>query len=393
MSSSFVFQGERGIGKTALAKLVKHIASTKDPKLYNLNFLTTYYSVEVGQDFKNVIQAALNSLTDQLPNPIIKRLGERLGAIFKDGKFSFGAFGVNLEVEKKGKPQGEIFLKDQIISILKNIIKGVEASEEKYDGMLIIIDEAQNISDISGVAQILRGIITTLNVEELGRISFLVIGYEEAIEKFFEGDPSAKRNFDTTTLTVMPLSEASEILKKGFDQIKVRYKPEEVEKFIIPTHGYPHSIQVLGHHLIENDTDNFIGEDDWNKAKWDAAIELQTKDFSHFYKFNKKPTIRERVLNYLAIASSEVTKTELDKKFKGKNIYQENCLGHLKKVGAIKEDKKTGVISLHSPLFRTAIFLNILANDLNKTDPILAEEFDKIYKNNEEQKEKPLDAP
>src|SRR5580704_8393320 len=66
MPASFFIHGERGIGKTALAKLIKSIATLNDPKLYNLNLLTSYYSVENGQDLSSVIQASVNSLTDQM---------------------------------------------------------------------------------------------------------------------------------------------------------------------------------------------------------------------------------------------------------------------------------------------------------------------------------------
>ena len=42
MPSSFVISGERGIGKTALAKLIMFIAQEKDEKIENLNSCPTY---------------------------------------------------------------------------------------------------------------------------------------------------------------------------------------------------------------------------------------------------------------------------------------------------------------------------------------------------------------
>ena len=68
MSSSFIISGERGIGKTALAKLIMFISQSKDKKFENLNFLTTYYTIEKEQSFRSAFQASLNLLTDQLPN-------------------------------------------------------------------------------------------------------------------------------------------------------------------------------------------------------------------------------------------------------------------------------------------------------------------------------------
>ena len=68
------------------------LARRQDPKLENLNFLTTYYAVEKEQSFQSVLQSSLNLLTDQLPKPSIDRLNTRLGDFFKDGKFNIGAF-------------------------------------------------------------------------------------------------------------------------------------------------------------------------------------------------------------------------------------------------------------------------------------------------------------
>ena len=49
MPASFFLFGERGIGKTALAKLIMHIAENPNPDLGELKFLTSYYSVDRGR--------------------------------------------------------------------------------------------------------------------------------------------------------------------------------------------------------------------------------------------------------------------------------------------------------------------------------------------------------
>src|SRR5690348_9031973 len=85
MPASFYIYGERGIGKTALAKLIKSISTTKDSKLYDLDLLTSYYSVESGQDLGSVLQASVNSLTDQMDKTLVEEIGGKLGELFKNG--------------------------------------------------------------------------------------------------------------------------------------------------------------------------------------------------------------------------------------------------------------------------------------------------------------------
>ncbi len=364
MSSSFFLHGERGIGKTALAKLIISIAESGNKNLKDLNFLTSYYSVEKGQHFTSVLQASLNRLTDRLPSSSIKRLSERLGDIFKNGKFSFGAFGLNVSV---GQSQMELplegdtkqFFKDQSISALTNILSGlkeIKDEENKYDGIFIVLDEIHNIEDVQGIAQMLRGITTTLDVNGFGNISFMVIGYSEIVDNFFEGDPSAKRSFDLIHLTSMPLEEAKDILVKGLNEVKASFDEKPFNDVMI-TGGYPHSIQVLGHNLIEEDKDNHIDKEDWRNAVQVTALELQTKDFSSLYNFKGKKTLREEIMNVLAYVGTPISKSILVKKFK--SIYTKSCLPELKKTGAVKEDQETGQLSLHSTLFRSAILLHI----------------------------------
>lgn len=359
MPASFFLFGERGIGKTALAKFIKYIAEIKNPKLGNLNFLTSYYTVEKGQPISSVLQASLNELTDKMPQTLVSKLGSKLGSIFKNGKFSIGGFSLGVEVGLKDMDQA-VVLKDQIVSILTNIIEGIKSNEDPEntkDGVLIVIDEMDNIADIKKCAQLFRGVITTLDVKSIGNISFLLIGYRKTAEEFYAGDTSARRQFDTIELGAMPLPEAVEVLKKGFNEAQISWDEAALLENIIVTGGYPHSIQMIGYNLIEVDTDKRIDEKDWGEAVNRTARELQHKDFADLYDFKGKPGIKELILDVLAIKGAYLTKKQLQSYTK-KNIYQ--YIPELIKKGSLQEIKKLDAIRLHSQLFRTSILLHIL---------------------------------
>jgi Cdc6-like AAA superfamily ATPase len=379
MPASFVLQGDRGIGKTALAKLVMYAAEQKDQKLQNLQFLTGYYVVEKDQTFESALQASLNLMTDKMPESVIKRLSQRLGTFFKNGKFSFGAFGANVEYDGASKQAKDMAIKDRAVSAFTNIIAGLDEITEldhKLDGVLVVIDEIHSLKDVDGAAQILRAISTTLDVNRHGKISFIVIGYPDGIERFFAGDPSARRHFDVINLTVMPRNEAKEILIKGFEKVGLTYDEEALEHNIDVAGGYPHSIQIIGHQLVDVDIDNHIAEDDWKQALQMAAVELARKDFLEMYDFNGKGTIRETVLNILALAGRPLTKLQLRDFTDGKNIYTETCMGILKKSGAVRE-LPDGTVMLHSMLFRAAILIHLYTHaQTNKMLDDLIKRFD-----------------
>ena len=385
MSSSFIISGERGIGKTALAKLLMSISQAKDEQMENLNFLTTYYTVEKNQSFRSVLQSSLNLLTDQLPASSIDRLKSHLGNFFKEGKFSLGAFGAKVEVEKSSQQPSEddLHLKDQAVSILTNIIKGIKDDQSKknpdnvFHGVFIVLDEMHNVQNIKGTGQIFRSIITTLDMNKCGNIVFLIISYPEDVKKMFKGDPSAKRNFDILPLEIMPDDEAQEILTKGFKQIDIKYDEKTLSDNISKSGGYPHSIQVLGHSLVEIDSDDCIDHEDWKQAIMKTAKQLQKKDFSNLYNFNGKITQREEVLNVLAMLQRPVSKTSLAKAFE-KNIYVSSCLPKLKQIGAVKEELQTGVLSLQSYLFGSAIRMHIASRGSDDNKETLSDWY-KVY--------------
>lgn len=379
MPASFVLQGDRGIGKTALAKLVMYAAEKKDPKLQNLKFLTGYYVVEKDQTFESALQASLNLMTDKMPESVIKRLSQRFGTFFKNGKFSFGAFGANIEYDGTSKQVKDMAIKDRAVSAFTNIVAGLEEmteTEGKLDGVLVVIDEIHSLKDVDGAAQILRAISTTLDVNRQGKISFMVIGYVDGIDRFFTGDPSARRHFDVLNLTVMPRDEAMEILIKGFEKADLNYDKAALEHNIDVAGGYPHSIQIIGHQLVDVDTDNYIDENDWKEALQMAAVELARKDFLEMYDFNGKGTLRETVLNILALAGP-LTKLQLRDFTDGKNIYTETCMGILKKSGAVRE-LLDGTVMLHSMLFRAAILIHLYTHaQTNKSFDELIKRFAK----------------
>lgn len=364
MPASFFIYGERGIGKTALSKLVRSVAIENDPQLYDLNLLTSYYSVEDGQDLSSVLQSSVNAVTDQMDTSLVDEIGGRLGELFKNGKFKIGAFGASVDLALGDSSlQRDITIKDQTVSILSNILKALKEKQSR-DGILIIIDELHNLKDLQAAASVFRNIVTTLDVDGIGQVAFLLIGYDEDVENFFSRDSSARRTFDLHRLGVMPDAEAAEVLRKGFTAGGYEWDEDALVANIKSAGGYPHSIQVLGHNLVEAADGGRINAEVWKQAILRSAKELRSKEFSKMFSFGKPLTEKDKILVEMALSDSDLTRKDIGEKSSSKNIYQELSL--LRKAGAIKEnDDKT--LALHSQLFRTAILFDYyLREELEK---------------------------
>ena len=323
---------------------------------------------------------SLNSLTDDLPEDVSKKLSAKLGGIFNKGKFSFGAFGISLDLDNTLREEKTVHFQDQIISSLSNLISEAVINapkSRKFDGILIIIDEIQNIEDIREAAQTFKGIIDTLDFRERGYISFLLIGYSYGVENFFEGDPSARRSFDSSRLEVMPDKEAQEVLIKGFNKISCRYDEEILKQKINIAGGYPHALQILGQNLIRVDSDCIIKADDWEQAIERSSQELREKDFFDLYSFQEKQGLKETVMNIIALGNGDViiNKSSLSRLL-GKRVYKH--INTLLEKGSLKEDPTDSQLQLKSKLLAAAI--SFYLNSQLKDEVIRIQEYIKHLK-------------
>jgi len=366
--ASFYLFGERGIGKTALAKLISYIASSKDKDLYDLDFIISYYSAQLHQTFSDVLESSLNNIADQIDESVLKKIGSRLGNVFKDGKFSIGAFG--FETSYNGRRGDDsttkkTVIKDQVVSILRNIIQQIRNNEDiskNKDGILIIIDEMDNLDDINFSASIVRGITTELDFEDFGFVSFLLIGYENGYERFISGDESIRRLIDPVHLTEMPENEIIETFKKGFLEASVQWSADKLKEKVWLTGGYPLAIQVIGYYLIEYDTDNNIKGDDWDKSITKSAEELIDKEYSLYYSFGiRQKKNADKILLAFAVAGIKLDSMSLSEIEQISGVINPSqYLTPLMKNGVVNRDKISGEYMIKRGLLRTAVILDLL---------------------------------
>jgi len=377
---SFYLYGERGIGKTALAKFIRYLSTANNVKFYNLNFLTCYYSASRNQPFKSVLEESLNQLSNQLDKSFFEKAKDKIGEFCQNGKFKLGLYGAeaSIELDENRKNTEQIEIKDQFIKITTKIIEEIKNEKESNtkNGLIIIIDEMDNISDLNEYASIIRGITTSLDFEDIGYISFIFIGYEDGMNEFIQSDRSIARTIDKIFLEEMPEEEVIETFEKGFEEAQVKWDKEVLKKNVFKTGGYPLAIQVIGHRLIETDVDNNINRDDWDNSMFPCARKMQEIEYSSYYTYGKKNLrMDDKIVLVLASANYTDSKTltikEIEKFSKVKNPSQ--YMKNLTTKGTVLYDEDSKQYSIKRGLFSTSIVLDRFSSLKDDTEQI--EEF------------------
>ena len=364
----FFLHGEKGIGKSALAKRIERVIGTgPSPK-----FIVSYYAITQDQPFHSVIQGCLNCLKDATP-ATAGSVATKIGVLLKGGEISVPVWGgtasVKLPSGKEGTPSlgSESTLKDEAVSAISKVLTAIkESSLDKSgpDGLVFVLDEMQNIADLTSVATVLRGVLNTLSFRGQGYVSFLLLGIDQSFLDFVSGDTSVSRAIDPIHLDVMPANEAADVLRKAFIEVRLRWDEEALLKRISLAGGFPHSIQILGHHLVDVDGDGYIDAADWDLATSKTTVELRRKDFSRLYSFSGEKVRRDKVLDVLAVSGPLPRKhlvEACEEVYVLKNAYP--LIQELEESGAIRrrDDDK---LELHSQLFRSAI-LSVLSHQLD----------------------------
>ena len=275
-TTSFLLYGEKGIGKTSLASFIQstHLNSQDDqPKL---NFATSYYAAEKNQTLVPILEASLNNLVAGLPLASLGQLKPRLRDLFVDGRFTFQ---IKPASSSSGLEAKQYVPTHDITNCLAYVIKSLVLTDSQYkrDGLFIIIDDIHNLEDVKGLAHTFKNIIGTLDFTDLGYISFLLISPETTVNTFFAGDSSPRRNFNFIKLTALTDREAQILLSNGFKAANKAFDQTALIKGLEVATGHPQTLQLLGRQLINLDTDNYIGKDDWQQVAVKLAKKLRYK--------------------------------------------------------------------------------------------------------------------
>lgn len=256
--------GERGIGKSSLAKFVRHLVETNDEFIgFHANF----------GGVKTLTQMAKKIFNELARKSKENNWLERLKDFFGDHVRQVGAFGVNIEFNV-GKKDLE-YAVNNFGTIMYQFYSKIKDDRE---GMLLIFDDINGLAASSDFAHWIKSLVDGIAVSEMKLPLFLLfVGLEERRQSLIKHQPSVARIFDITNIKSWNSEETEEFFRNSFNRVGIHCEPNALKLLVNLSGGIPVIAQELGDSVYNIDSDDKISEKDVTRGLIIAANVLGGK--------------------------------------------------------------------------------------------------------------------
>ena len=335
--------GQRGIGKSSLAGLIRHHAEKEHGFIGAHCYLGGVRTLEemTGTIFERLfLECADKRVFDKLKNIFDKYISEvRL-------------FGVGIEFTKDtSKLRG---LLDNFLPAMRNIYGEVKANDK--NGLVLILDDLNGISDVPQFSQFLKSFVDTLATS--GKplpLLLILVGSPERRNDMLKHQPSVARIFDIVELSLMCEDESQDFFQEMFKKQTITIAEKALSLMVKLSGGYPMLLHEVGDAVFWQDTDNHISESDARQGIMEAARIVGRKyidtKISKVLRSETYSSILWQMGKKLPVGATfrrqELLKAVGEKE--KKNL--DNFLNRIKKLGLIDDAEVRGEYTFVNPLY------------------------------------------
>lgn len=304
-SLHFLIDGERGIGKSSLIFFIECI-SKGEIESFNcgyFNFLTVSLLLDPADSYIDIIKKIIQQIEVELRN---NKNFINIAKDVWDFLKKWEILGVRYHESEESQLPHEML--NKLVEITDCIIK---KSDSTIDGVLILIDEADNAPNSAHIGEFVKLYTERLTKIHCNNVAVGLSGLPTLIRKLKSSHQSAPRIFEIIHLDPLLKNEQYEVIYKGLAIANEKNNNEvtitEDAKNIISwySEGYPHFLQQFSYSSFENDNDNNITVDDVFEGSSHALTQLGLKYFGDWY-FSKIGSDEYR--SVLRIMSSHMTR-------------------------------------------------------------------------------------
>lgn len=365
----FLLIGQRGIGKTSLLNLVKYQAEGSiEAQGQKLNFLV----IEIDITKETTLYTIIKKIELSLKRKLAK--SEPTRKLFSDiwnflGKVEVGGVKVNTSKEF----DKELFFEEFSYSLadtLKRITaKTGDKFDSTHDGILLIIDEADNATKELDLGTFLKLLMERLQKEGTQQFMVGISGLPKTKEILIESHPSSIRIFEELYLDRLSNDDIKYVIKRVLDHSLelngARTKIEaEAENYLVRlSEGFPHFIHQYGYCAFDLSDGVTITEKNVQKGAFgnNGAIEKIGDKYyrDDFYNKIKVDSYRQVLIIMAEKLDDWVTKKHIKSKFKGQAATLDNAINALRTRGIIlSKEGAQGTYRLQDKGFAWWIVMN-----------------------------------
>ncbi len=368
-SVSFLLTGERGIGKTSLLNLIKYFAEG-DIEVRGLKLKFLVVEIDITKDTTRLglikkIELALNRKLSQ---------SEKARKAFNDIWNFVKKFEVaGVKYNENNAEENELLFEEFSYSIADTLNRITNPNDTnfdaKYDGILLLIDEADSANDNIDLGAFVKLLTERLQKEGSERLMFGIAGLPKVKDVLIKSHPSSLRIFEEIELDRLNNEEIKEVINKvlingkelnGFD---ITIDPKAESLLVSFSEGFPHFIHQYGYCAFELSDGKIITDVNVINGAFGkkGALEIIGNKYYKDDYYNKLQVDSYRqVLNIMAESMDGwVTKAQIKAKFKGNDITLKNAITALRTRNIILSKEGTkGTYRLQDKGFAWWIMMN-----------------------------------
>jgi hypothetical protein len=305
----FLIEGERGLGKSSLFLMVNQFASGKR-LLYDgtkMNFLVLNIELDASQTFFDIIR----NLAAEFQRALSEK--EQVKMLARD-TWNFLSNWEILGVRYHKNNESLVRPYEVLNEIVKRFEEVILNAKDAFDGILLLIDEADRPSVNASLGEIVKLLTEKLTKRGCDRLAIGMTGQPGLIDKLKASHESSSRIFTTLLLKPLTLDENIAVIQSGLsfantiNQFPTKINQEALRLIAQLSEGYPHFLQEFAYKAFEADSDWLIDEQDVKSGAYGtngALNQLGHKYFNDIYFAQIGSDDYRRVLQSMARYSDE----------------------------------------------------------------------------------------
>lgn len=250
--------GGRGIGKSSLARQIINISQGDNsllekldvPNDEKLDFLSIYLAC--GNNIKTVSNLLNRLLTTR--DCLLEWIYDIPNASRELGKISSG---IDVKIAKLGSEISDETISSKAIQtheidvVFQNVISEILKAKIAKNGILIVIDEFDQIEDPSGFAKLIKSLATNIP-----GLKFCIVGVAQDIQNLMKEHESTDRLFAGSVINLPSMSpkELNEIIDTAENSIRdfIKFDESARDKLIELANGHPYIIHLIGKQALRS---------------------------------------------------------------------------------------------------------------------------------------------